>query len=282
MNSMNLTVGNLKRGSNFPFQVQAVFNFSNFCDVTSPPMPRRNDFEISIRTGSEAEICRDIINGEEQAVPYPNVAYKQPSSIFRIDNEKPRDSFAFVYSSETLPELRKIGIIPDVSCRCFIMTAELKHLITEFHHLAVNLYSPGVPDLLDWACFRILGELKFTSAHAPAAPESRAVEIRNISAWLRMHYAEDLFIDDIATAHGLSHAQFFREWKKVFGVSPLQYILNARLEAAAWYLTTSMLPVSKIIKEVNFSGATKFYRRFYQKYGMTPEEYRKHSRENSI
>ena len=277
MNSTNLTVGKLKRSTNFPFQVQKLFTFSDYCGNTPTLLQHRNDFEVSIRTYSESEACRDIINGEEQNLPFPNVAYKQPSSMFRIRNDKPRDSFAFAYSAETLPELKKIGVIPPESCRSLVMTDELKRLISEFFRLIVDLYSPGIPDLLDWTCFRLLGELMFASARTHSVRKSKEAVIRNISAWLRMHYAENLFIDDVAGAYGLSHTQFFREWKKVFDVSPLQYILDTRLEAATWYLTYTTLPVSRIVEEVNFSGTTKFYRRFFLKYGMTPEAYRKES-----
>lgn len=277
MNSMNLTVGKLKRGIQFPFQVQKIFTFSDYRGNTPTLLQHRNDFEVSVRTYSESEACRDIINGEEQNLPFPNVAYKLPSSMFRIRNDKPREAFAFAYSAETLPELKRIGVIPSESCRSFVMTEEVKRLITEFYRLIVDLYSPGIPELLDWTCFRLLGELMFASTQPSDAPKTREAVIRNISAWLRMHYAENIFIDDVAAAYGLSHTHFFREWRKVFDVSPLQYILDTRLEAAAWYLSTTTLPVSQIVGEVNFSGTTKFYRRFFHKYGMTPEAYRKMS-----
>lgn len=277
MNSMILTVGELKRSGKFPFQVKALFHFSNYLGNTPTLMRHRNDLEISIRTDSEAELCRDIINGEEQAQPFPNVAYKLPLGLYRIRNEKPRESIAFVYPAEALPELRRLGLIPSVSCRSFIMTAELKRLIAEFNHLSVNLYTPGTPELLDWTCFRILGELMFSGLRNSGEEEPKETVIRNISTWLRVHYAEDIFIDDVAAAYGLSHSHFFREWKKVFDISPLQFILDLRLEAAAWHLANSALPVSRIVKEVNFSGTTKFYRRFQNRYGMTPEAYRRNS-----
>ena len=276
MNSMFLTVGELKRGHKFPFQVQKLFHFRNYLGNTPRLMRHRDDLEVSIRYDSAAELCRDIINGEEQKLPFPNVAYKLPSGLYMIRNEKPRESMAFVYPADMVPELRRLGLIPESACRSFVMTAELKHLISELNRLTVSLYTPGIPDLLDWTCFRILGELMFASAaHGSGVRESRETVIRNVSTWLRMHYAEDILIDDVAAAYGLSHSHFFREWKKVFDVSPLQYILDLRLEAAAWHLANSALPVSRIVREVNYSGTTKFYRRFHEKYGMTPEDYRK-------
>ena len=282
MNWTNFTVGTLKRGNSFPFRVQKLFTFNDYAANTPRLLRHRNDFEVTIRIYSDAAVCRDIINGEEQNLPFPNVAYKQPSGMFRICNERAREAIAFAYSAEMLPELRRFGVVPDVSCRSFVMTDELTHLIAEFRRLIANLYSPGVPELLDWTCFQLLGELMFASARAPAVTESRTAVIRNISTWLKMHYSENILLDRVAANYGFSHTTFFREWAKVFDVSPLQYIIDARLDAAAWYLRNSTLPVSRITREVNFSGITHFYRRFHRKFGMTPEAYRRMAEETKL
>ena len=61
-----------------------------------------------------------------------------------------------------------------------------------------------------------------------------------------------------------------------------QYLIDLRLEAAARRMKESDLPVSRIVQEVHFAGEYMFYRRFRQKYGMTPAEYRRlHANENA-
>lgn len=277
MRYLNLTVEKIKRRRTFPFKVGKIFHFINYHGAVEwqQPQQHRNDLEVSIRIDSEAELCCDRINGVELELPFPNVVYKMPSAYNIIRCEKPRESFAFTYPASAVPRLREIGFLPDVAGHSFMMTPGLKYLIKEFLRLSVNLDMPMAIDRLDWTCFQLLGELSIAAVSPEIIRSTPEITIRKISAYLQMHYAENILIDDIASAHGMSHSHFFRERKKVFDISPLQYILDLRLEGAVWHLENSVLPVSRIIEEVNFSSATRFYRRFYQKYGMTPEAYRK-------
>ena len=90
-----------------------------------------------------------------------------------------------------------------------------------------------------------------------------------------MHFAENVSIDEVAAANGMSRAAFFKAWKKNFDVTPSQYVIDLRLEAAARSLRETSVPISEIVKDVRFAGEYMFYRRFRQKYGMTPGEYRR-------
>ena len=51
-----------------------------------------------------------------------------------------------------------------------------------------------------------------------------------------------------------------------------------RLEAAAKRLKETEIAISDIIQEVHFAGEYMFYQRFRQKFGMTPDQYRKQSK----
>lgn len=102
--------------------------------------------------------------------------------------------------------------------------------------------------------------------------------MRNIALWLQNHSVEDPDFHQLARQHGLNYTQFYREWNRVIGETPYQYVLHARLKAAADLLNLTDHPVSKIIEMVNFSGNYTFYRRFEEAYGMTPVEYRRRRR----
>ena len=51
-----------------------------------------------------------------------------------------------------------------------------------------------------------------------------------------------------------NHDHFFKCWKRYFALTPVQFINNLRLEAAAQRLIETNISVSEIIKEVNFEG----------------------------
>ena len=102
-----------------------------------------------------------------------------------------------------------------------------------------------------------------------------AVRIKNISIWLQQHFDESIDLDALARANGFSRASFFRKWKQLFPLSPVQYLLDLKLQTAAKLLKETDLPVSQIVSEVHFSGTTAFYKRFYAAFGMMPDRYRK-------
>ena len=102
------------------------------------------------------------------------------------------------------------------------------------------------------------------------------MRIKNISVWLQQHFDENIDLDALARANGFSRASFFRKWKQVFSISPAQYILDLKLEAAARFLLETDLPISAIVREIRYCGPTPFHKRFSQKYGMTPDQYRKY------
>ena len=102
-------------------------------------------------------------------------------------------------------------------------------------------------------------------------------EERNVSEYTAFASArlDALGIKYELSLSGMNEEEWSESWKKYFNVTPTQYINNLRLEAAARQLKESNIPISEIIREVHFSGKYMFYQRFRQKYGMTPDEYRK-------
>lgn len=87
-------------------------------------------------------------------------------------------------------------------------------------------------------------------------------------------YAEPLSVADLAAAAGLSRAHFSREFRRVFGESPHQYLLTRRLERAADLLRTTDRPVVEICFAVGARSPGSFATSFRRVYGLTPRAYR--------
>lgn len=280
MNWINNTFGKMPRETDFSFQVQGLY----YCrDLVIPRdmNHRGNMFEVSIRLESEDPWCRDTVNGEQLHVPFPNVAWKHPGSETIIRTPLPRDSIAFRYTRETMDEFFRIGMEPKVNCNTFLMTAEIETLTRKFMELIHRLYTPGVPDQIDWVCFQLYKTL-LSAPRKKEREESRETLIRNISMWLQTHYDEPMNMSELAKKYGMSHAKFYVEWKKVFDITPVQYLIQLKLEAAAQRLLTTGKPIAEIVREIHFSNPYAFHRHFFRKFGMTPGEYRKKHLEDPL
>ena len=87
-------------------------------------------------------------------------------------------------------------------------------------------------------------------------------------------YRDPLDVETLAAAAHLSPAHFSREFRRVFGETPHQYLLTRRLERAAEMLRNTDHAVSDICFDVGLASVGSFTTSFRRAYGMTPTEYR--------
>lgn len=65
-----------------------------------------------------------------------------------------------------------------------------------------------------------------------------------------------------------------REIKKRTGKTYKELLQEKRMQQAVWLLSNSAISVSDIIESVGYDNTSYFYRKFREKYGMSPKEYR--------
>lgn len=76
----------------------------------------------------------------------------------------------------------------------------------------------------------------------------------------------------------LSPEHLSREFKRAFGLAPMEYLARHRLERAAARLIYGDEPLARIGQDVGYDDANYFSRRFRKQFGMSPREYRAHFR----
>src|SRR3954447_11813020 len=87
-------------------------------------------------------------------------------------------------------------------------------------------------------------------------------------------YAEEIGVEDMARAAGLSRAHFSREFRRAFGESPHAYLLTRRLERSAALLRTTDRSVADICFSVGLRSLGSFTTSFTRTFGMSPTAYR--------
>jgi AraC-like DNA-binding protein len=87
-------------------------------------------------------------------------------------------------------------------------------------------------------------------------------------------YREPLDVAALARAAKLSPAHFSREFRREFGASPHQYLLNRRLERAAALLRSTDRSVADICFTVGLRSVGSFTTSFGRRFGLSPTRYR--------
>jgi AraC-like DNA-binding protein len=88
-------------------------------------------------------------------------------------------------------------------------------------------------------------------------------------------YFEPLTVAGLAREAGLSPAYFSREFQRVFGESPHQYLLTRRLERAAALLRATDWAIARVCYDVGWSSPGSFGVTFRRVYGTSPTRYRR-------
>lgn len=89
-------------------------------------------------------------------------------------------------------------------------------------------------------------------------------------------------IDELARAAGLSPFHFIRRFHALFGVTPHQYRIRARLDRARELLALSDYSVTDVCMEVGFSSLGSFSDLFARRVGVAPSAYRRRLRSRMI
>lgn len=87
-------------------------------------------------------------------------------------------------------------------------------------------------------------------------------------------YADPLDVTQVAAVAHMSRAHFSREFRRVFGESPKDYLYRRRVERAMFLLRTTDLPVTRVCHDVGFASLGTFTRRFVEVVGCTPSAFR--------
>jgi len=111
---------------------------------------------------------------------------------------------------------------------------------------------------------------------ADAAPVTiaDAGRVARVLRLLERRIGDPLTLDELARVAGLSRFHFLRTFKRVTGVTPHQWLLRARLRAAARLVAGTREPITTIALDVGFGDLSNFVRSFRAEFGMSPGRFR--------
>lgn len=105
------------------------------------------------------------------------------------------------------------------------------------------------------------------SVHMPAP--------QNAVLYINRKYSEKIRVSELARLENMSESRFYTVFKSAMGKSPVDYIIDKRIEVACTLLSSMTASIEQIGRTVGFQDTQFFSKQFKSRMGMSPLQYRK-------
>lgn len=214
------------------------------------------------------------LNGELVTVPHHACILYRPGTPQYIHSRYGliHDWFHF-NGDETLPE--QFGIPTDTlfyPLRSDFITDIIREMESEF--LAER---SGRDELLSLKTAELFIKLsRAVSGESTAVVDTSTSErLRKLRGEIFLSLDHPWSVAEMASRVGLSESRFYSVYRSVYGNSPMDDLIRARIDAAKNALSFSNQPVYAIAESLGYNNPTHFIRQFRSFTGISPAKYRK-------
>ncbi len=107
------------------------------------------------------------------------------------------------------------------------------------------------------------------------APRELGASLGGVVERIRRAPGEPHRVSTLAREAGMSARQLQRRFGESFGVGVKEFILRARIQAAAEALRSTSAPIAEVALDSGFYDQSAFTRQFRRRTGLTPQRYRR-------
>ena len=145
---------------------------------------------------------------------------------------------------------------------------------------------PNASGVMDWylsskfPLFDEAGELVglaglMRDCHQSGTPLGPYRELAQAIEFIRENFTKTITVGELAEMSQLSVSQFERSFRKYFKTTPMKYVNQVRLDAAARLLSEGTDAISAIAYQTGFYDHSYFTKQFRAAKGMSPSAYRR-------
>lgn len=207
-----------------------------------------------------------LFNPEEVHDGQPGGEHTLDYLMLYVDPEQVNPLFADVLGRETNARFR--------SPNTLIQDGRLRGAIQELARLVTHNAGSCIDQ--ENALYKVVERTVQLGGAAPDAPSARRPDalLGLAKAYIHAHLDRDISLDEISQAAHLSKYHFLRLFRQHYGLTPHQYVINCRINAARTALTKGT-SLSEVALRYGFADLSHFNRRFKRIYGMTPHQYQR-------
>ena len=137
--------------------------------------------------------------------------------------------------------------------------------------------NPGYEDICQaFMEILIIRLMRTTVLAVPAETETVSTnrQCAAVRRYIDLHCKEALTLDQLAEEGHMNKFYLSHVFKRTYGVSPINYIIEKRIDESKYLLAETDLSLSQIAQLLGFSSLSYFSQVFRRTQGVSPKEYR--------
>ena len=241
-------------------ELEIILSGSAINSINGKSFPIRSGDVFVVGKGATHEITE--IDGLELY----NIGFNQ-SALRGIGQdllEMPGFHALFLQDSITDPNIRRLNLPSE----------QMQHVCSLLKEMEQEYQSSTLGFQTALLCNFTLLLLLLSRSHSQRLPAGGTWQAAAAAAKMERDYPNPISMQDLAQSVYLSDRHFRRQFEKAYGISPMEYLLNLRLNAACSLLLSANLTITDAAMACGFSDGNYFSRVFHRKYGMSPTAYR--------
>jgi YesN/AraC family two-component response regulator len=216
---------------------------------------------------------------EEMVIDFPEADQQNPTQCIALAVQADILQDTLNLLNEKYPKVEKDDSWKiDLSCFHLQNTLEIKTTIDRL--LSISTENNAAKDVLaDFTLKELLIRLMQTQARKLILDSYYKNTSTNrfsfVVEYIKSHIHEDITIDKLSNLCYMSKPNFFRCFKREFGISPVDFIIQERIKAAKKLLKDMNVTISQACYSVGINNLSYFFKLFKRVEGVTPNEFRK-------
>lgn len=164
---------------------------------------------------------------------------------------------------------------------CHVMTPVIKAILYQmehcpYHGMTREIFLEG--KAMELLAHRLEQLNAVGNCHGISINASEAERVRHAAYILTHNMENPPDIMTLSQTVGLNRTKLYRCFRRIFGLSPFEFLRNQRLQAAMELLQNKEINVTEAALMVGYSNLSYFAKAFKSMFGFTPGQLRKSSR----